>query len=133
VSCIGVTLSASTAPFAVSQALPQIFRQFNRPALPSHRAPLISTLSALLLAARSVYAVEGTNRSEEQEKAFGRYRESILDVLREGLRTDGLKGPAVRGSVSMIEVPGLLDRGEVEDLVKGMDDVLVNEQEQDLR
>lgn len=56
-----------------------------------------------------------------------------MDVLREGLRTDGLKGPAIRGSVALIEISGLLARGEVELLVKGLDDVLVNENDQESR
>lgn len=125
--------SASTGPFALSQALPQLFRQFNVPKLPSHRENIISYVTILLMAARSVYAVPGATRRQEQERSLEPYRENLLDVIREGLRTRDLKVSAVRGSVALAEIPGFWTKREVEEVVQGMDDLLINEKDPDVR
>jgi len=56
-----------------------------------------------------------------------------MDVLREGLRTDSLKEPAIRGTVALIEIPGFLGKEEVEDLVRGLNEVVVHENVLDIR
>jgi DNA repair/transcription protein MET18/MMS19 len=61
------------------------------------------------------------------------YKESILDTLREGLRTDDLKISSIRGSVAVIDIPEFLLRQEVEDLLRGMNDVLINEEDLETR
>lgn len=129
--CTDCTASAGT--FAISQALPQLFRQFNRPALPSHRAPILAALSAILIAGQSVYANPETGRRQDQERSLEPFRENIQDTLREGLRTNGLKISAIRGSVAIIDIPAFLGRQEVEELVRGMNDVLVNDEDVETR
>lgn len=117
----------------MSQTLPQLFRQFNRPALASHRPPILFAISTLLLAARSIYAAPATQRHQYDEKSLEPFRDSLLDVLREGLRTTGLKVSAVKGSVALVEVPGFWAKGEVEDVVRGMNDALINDADPDVR
>jgi len=124
---------ASTGTFALSQALPQLFRQFNRPALPSHRAPILASISSLLIACRSVYSIPQASRRQDDEKSLEPFREGLMDVLREGLRTDSLKEPAIRGTVALIEIPGFLGKEEVEDLVRGLNEVVVHENVLDIR
>jgi DNA repair/transcription protein MET18/MMS19 len=117
-----LTFPASTGEFAVSQALPQLFKQFNRPSLPSHRVPILWSISSLLIAASKVYAGETVTRSYAQERTFEHYREALMDTLREGLRTKGLKEAATRGCVALTEIPGFWGRDEVEEVVRGIDD-----------
>lgn len=124
---------ASVGTFAIAQALPQLFRQFNRPTLPSHRAPILAALSAILIACQSVYAPPTATRHQAHERSMEPYKESILDTLREGLRTDGLKISSIRGSVAVIDIPEFLLRQEVEDLLRGMNDVLINEEDLETR
>lgn len=54
-------------------------------------------------------------------------------MLREGLRTDGLKGPAIKGCVALVGVQGYWSRGEVEDVVRGIDDILIHDGNQEIR
>ncbi|WVQ96214.1 hypothetical protein IAU59_003318 [Kwoniella sp. CBS 9459] len=124
--------STSAGTFAYSQVFPQLFKQFNSPPLPSHRAPLLSTISSLLIAAQSVYTPE-SGRRQSQERSLEPFRDGILDVLREGLRTEGLKSPAIKGSEACVQIVGLWGREEVEDVVRGMDDVLVNDNDPETR
>lgn len=119
--------------FAIAQALPQLFRQFNRPTLPSHRAPILAALSAILIACQSVYAPPASTRHQAHERSLEPYKESILDTLREALRTDGLKISAIRGSVAVVDIPEFLTRHEVEDLLRAMNDVLINEEDLETR
>ena len=56
-----------------------------------------------------------------------------MDVMREGLRTDGLKTAAVQGCVAAIEIPGYWSRAEVEDVVRGMNDALINDTDVEIR
>lgn len=131
--CCAAEQAASVGTFAISQALPQLFRQFNRPALPSHRAPILAALSAILIACQSVYANPAIDHHQAEEQSLEPFRENIQDTLREGLRTDGLKISAIRGSVAIMDIPGYLGRQEVEDLIKGMNDVLVNDDDLETR
>ena len=124
---------ASTGTFAYSQALPYLFRQFNSPSLPSQRAPILAAISSLILAAKTVYASPNTVRRQAEEKSLSPYRESLVDVLREGLRTEDLKSAAIKGSVSIIELPDFISRTEVEDIVKAMDDILINDSDPENR
>ncbi|TXT13309.1 hypothetical protein VHUM_00676 [Vanrija humicola] len=128
-----IRASPSAGPFAYSQALPQLFRQFNNPALPSQRVPLLSAITTLLMAAKSVYAAPDAERRQEQECSLEPFREPLFDVLREGLRTDGLKAAAVRGSVSLAEIPGFWGRQEVEEIVQLMDDLLLNDRDEEIQ
>ncbi|KAL1408286.1 hypothetical protein Q8F55_005092 [Vanrija albida] len=128
-----IRASPSAGSFAYSQALPQLFRQFNNPALPSQRVPLLSSITTLLMAAKSVYAAPGAERRQEQERSLEPFREPLFDVLREGLRTEGLKPAAVRGSVSLAEIPGFWGRQEVEEIVQLMDDLLVNDSDEEIQ
>ncbi|KAL7424900.1 hypothetical protein Q5752_000586 [Cryptotrichosporon argae] len=128
-----VLASASAGTFALSQALPQLFTQFNRPTLPSHRAPILGSISTLLVAARSVYAAPGATRTQQDERSLEPYRDALLDVLREGLRTDGLKIAATNGSVALIEIPGFWTRKEVEDIVRGLNEILVHDLDEDVK
>ena len=120
----------SAGTFSLSQSLPQLFRQFNRPALPSHRTPILSSIASLLYACRTVYGTADATRNQKIEKSLEPFRESLMDVLREGLRTDDLKTPAIKGSVALAEIPGFWVRDEVEDIVKGMNEILVNVKDQ---
>lgn len=61
------------------------------------------------------------------------YRGDLLDILREGLRTDGLKGPAVKGCVALVGVQNYWSRGEVEDIVRGIDEILIHDENQEIR
>lgn len=124
---------ASAGKFALSQTLPQLFRKFNRPASPSHRTPILSAISTLLLAAKSVHVAPDTSRHQSEEKSLEAYREPLLDTLREGLRTESLKLPAIRGSVALVEIPGFWGKDEVEDVVRGMNDILVNDTDPETR
>ena len=74
-----------------------------------------------------MYASPDTIRQQTEEKSLSPFRESLVDVMREGLRTEDLKGPAIKGSVSIIELPDLVSRTEIEDIVRGMDDILIND------
>lgn len=53
--------------------------------------------------------------------------------MREGLRTDQLKTAAIRGSVAMTEIPDFLDALQVEELVKGIDNLLVHDKDEEVR
>ncbi|WWD20081.1 hypothetical protein CI109_104555 [Kwoniella shandongensis] len=125
--------SPSAGKFAISQTLPKLFRQFNSPALPSHRSPILSTISSLLIAAQSVYAAPNTTRHHNVEKSLEQYRDGLMDVLREGLRTQGLKAPGIRGSVALVEIPAFWGRAEVEDIVRAMDEILVHDEDPEIR
>ncbi|ORY34974.1 Dos2-interacting transcription regulator of RNA-Pol-II-domain-containing protein [Naematelia encephala] len=128
-----VRASPSAGKYALSQALPQLFRQFNSPSLPSHRSPILSAISSLLISAQSVYSAPESGRHQYTEKSLEPFREPLLDVLREGLRTESLRGPAIRGSVALVEIPGFWGRDEVEDVVRGMNDILINDGDVEIR
>ncbi|WWD04098.1 hypothetical protein V865_002163 [Kwoniella europaea PYCC6329] len=125
--------SPSAGKFALSQALPQLFRQFNSPSVPSHRSPILSTISSLLVAVQSVYTSPTSQRKQEEEKSLDPYHTGILDVLREGLRTEGLKSPAIKGCTACVQIPGFWERDDVENVVRGLDDVLVNDEDPEIR
>ncbi|WWC73452.1 uncharacterized protein I206_107422 [Kwoniella pini CBS 10737] len=125
--------SSSAGKFAISQALPQLFRQFNSPSLPSHRAPILSTISSLLLAIQSVYSSSESHRTQQDEQSLEPYHQGILDVLREGLRTEGLKAPAIQGCTACVQIPGFWAKEDVENVVRGLDDILVNDEDPEIR
>ncbi|KAK4683806.1 DNA repair/transcription protein MET18/MMS19, partial [Tremellales sp. Uapishka_1] len=131
--CALVRGSPSAGKFAVSQTLPQLFRQFNSPALPSHRTPILSAITSIILACRSVYGNPESRRNHYDEKGLENYRDGLMDVLREGLRTGRLKAPAIRGCVGLTEIPGFWGKEEVGEVVKGMNDVLVNDEDPEIR
>lgn len=56
-----------------------------------------------------------------------------MDILREGLRTDGLKGPAIKGCIALVGVQGYWSRKEVEDVVRGIDEILIHDENQEIR
>jgi DNA repair/transcription protein MET18/MMS19 len=85
------------------------------------------------VACQSVYAIPNATRNHQEEKSLDPYRESLLDVLREGLRTETLREPAVRGSVALVEIPGFLGREEVEDLVRGLNEIVVHDANAEMR
>ena len=118
--------------YALAQALPHLFKMFNEPSLPSHRGPILAAIASLLFAARGVYGI-GAGRSQIEEMSLTPFREPLLDVLREGLRTEGLKSSGVRGAVALIEIPMFLDKGEVEAVVEGINAILVEEDDSALR
>lgn len=93
----------------------------------------MAALSAILIACQSVYANPEMQRSQAAEKSLEPFHENIQDTLREGLRTSGLKISSIRGSVAIIDIPGFLGRQDVEDLIKGMNDVLVNDDDLETR
>ncbi|EAL20722.1 hypothetical protein CNBE0870 [Cryptococcus deneoformans B-3501A] len=123
--------SPSAGKFALSQVFPQLFRTFNTPTVPSHRAPLLTAISSILLACQSTY--NSSSRSHEQEQNLEPYRGDLLDILREGLRTDGLKGPAIKGCIALVGVQGYWSRKEVEDVVRGIDEILIHDENQEIR
>lgn len=98
-----------------------------------HRGPILHAIASVLLAARSVYAVPGATGREADERSLEPYREALLDVLREGLRTIDLKIPAIKGSVALAEIPGFWTRLEVEEVVRGMDELLINDKDDEVR
>ena len=118
---------ASAGPYALSQVLPHLFKSFNRPILPSHRSSSLSAITSLLAAAQSVYCKLGATRRQADERSLSTYRENLMHVVREGLRTSGMKVTAASGSLSLVEIPGLIGRDEVEDLVRGLNDSLIND------
>ncbi|RXK38054.1 hypothetical protein M231_04724, partial [Tremella mesenterica] len=128
-----VGASASAGPFAISQTFQQLFRQFNRPTVPSHRSPILWSISSILIAAQSTYGNAESGRNEPEEKSLQPFRGSLMDILREGLRTDALQEPAIRGSVALIEIPEFLGRDEAESLVRGMNNVLVDDSSSDIK
>lgn len=87
----------------------------------------------MLIACQAVYANPDINRHQADEKSLEPFRENIQDTLREGLRTEGLKISAIRGSVAIMDIPGFLGRQEVEDLIKGMNAVLVDDEDIETR
>lgn len=125
--------SASAGAFAIAQTFPPLFKLFDQPKVAGHRAPILHAISSVLLAARSVYAVPGATRREADEGSLEPYREALLDVLREGLRTIDLKIPAIKGSVALAEIPGFWTRHEVEEVVRGMDELLINDKDDEVR
>jgi len=128
-----LTCAAKTGAYALSRALPQLFRQFDQPTLPSHREPILNYIVTFLVVARSVYAAPDTKRNQAAERSLEPFRNGLMDVLREGLRTNGLKVPAIKGSVALAEIPGFLGKQEVEDIVHSMDDMLINEKDPEVR
>jgi DNA repair/transcription protein MET18/MMS19 len=44
-----------------------------------------------------------------------------------------LKDPAVRGTVALIEIPGFLAKEEVEELVRGLDEIVIHERDSEVR
>lgn len=128
-----VRASPSVGPYAISQAFQQLFTQFNRPNLPSHRTPILWSISSILIAARSVYGKDHAVRSQTQEKSLEPFRDSLMDILREGLRTDDLKEAAVRGAVALTEIPGFWSRADVEQIVRGIDDILINDDSPEIK
>lgn len=85
------------------------------------------------MAARSVYAQPGATRRQETERSLEPYREPLLDVLREGLMTRDLKVSAIKGSVSLAEIPGFWSKLDVEEIVRGMNNLVVNDKDPDVR
>jgi DNA repair/transcription protein MET18/MMS19 len=81
----------------------------------------------LILAAKTVYASPDTIRRQSDEKSLSPFRGNLVDVMREGLRTEDLKSSAIKGSVSIIELPDFVSRTEIEDIVRSMDDILIND------
>ena len=80
-----------------------------------------------------MYASNETTRLHTTERSLTSYHDGLIDVLREGLRTEDLKTPAIKGSVSLIEIPDFVTRDEVEDIVKAMDNILINSKDPELR
>ena len=56
-----------------------------------------------------------------------------MDVLREGLRTDDLKEAAIRGVMALTETPGFWTRADVEQVVRGIDDILINDDSPEIK
>lgn len=80
-----------------------------------------------------MYAAEGATRRQSEEHSLDRYRDPLLDVMREGLRTDNLKTAAIRGSVAITKIPEFLDSIQVEELVRGIDNLLLNDSDSEVR
>ncbi|BEJ17350.1 hypothetical protein CspHIS471_0607510 [Cutaneotrichosporon sp. HIS471] len=133
--CIAAMLrgSPSAGAFAIAQTFPSLFKLFDQPKVAGHRAPILHAITSVLLAARSVYAIDGATRREADERSLEPYREALLDVLREGLRTIDLKIPAIKGSVALAEIPDFWTRLEVEEVVRGMDELLIHDKDDEVR
>nr|ODN91252.1 DNA repair/transcription protein MET18/MMS19 [Cryptococcus depauperatus CBS 7841] len=123
--------SPSAGKFALSQILPQFIRTFNSPSLPSHRVPLLSSISSILIACQSVYT--SSTRSYELEQSLKPYQNDLFDILREGLRTESLKRSAIRGVVASVGLEGYLEKFKIEELVKDLDDILVSDEDSGIR
>ena len=67
-------------------------------------------------------------RHQYDEKSLEPFRENLMDVLREGLRTDGLQVSAVKGCVALIEIPGFWAKGEVEEVIRGINVLLTGDE-----
>lgn len=113
--------------------MPQLFRQFNRPVLPSHRVPILWSISTILIALSKNYAATGTRRTYEDERPLDMFRDALMDTLREGLRTDQLREAAIRGCVALAEMPGFWAREDVETVVGGIGDVLLGDSTAEIR
>lgn len=50
-----------------------------------------------------------------------------MDVLREGLRSDDLRIAAINGSVATLQLGDLAGRQETEDIVKAINDIVIND------
>ncbi|WVO13693.1 hypothetical protein L204_101314 [Cryptococcus depauperatus] len=123
--------SPSAGKFALSQILPQFIRTFNSPSLPSHRMPLLSSISSILIACQSVYT--SSTRSYELEQSLKPYQNDLFDILREGLRTESLKRSAIKGVVASVGLEGYLEKIKIEELVKDLDDILVSDEDSGIR
>lgn len=116
---------ASVGAYAIAQALPRLIQQFNHPASPSHRIPILWTITSLLIAGSKVYSGD-PERQYTQERVFELYKESLYDTLREGLRTAGLQEAAARGCVAAIEIKGMWTQNEVEEVVRTIGGIVVD-------
>lgn len=126
-------MEASVGAYAIAQALPRLIQQFNQPSSPSHRIPILWTITSLLIAASKVYTA-ASKRQYAQERVFELYKESLYDTLREGLRTTGLQEAAARGCVAAIEIKGMWSQGEVDEVVRTISGIVVDaESEKDVR
>lgn len=85
------------------------------------------------MAASTVYAKPESGRRFDDEKSLASCRGSLMDVMREGLRTDDLRNWGILGSVAMIEIPGYLSASEAEDLIKGMNEILIHDNDEQNR
>jgi hypothetical protein len=68
-----------------------------------------------------------------KEKSLEVFREPLIDTLREGLRTERLKLPAINGCVALVQIPAFWGPVEVEEILKSMNDILLNGSDVEVR
>jgi DNA repair/transcription protein MET18/MMS19 len=121
--------------FALSQVLPQLFRQYHTESEIPHRGPILSVIADLLKALVDAYTAEGTTRSHAKEKSIEMYRDELLSLLSSGMESPSLamKTAGLEGAVNLCHVWGFLTGEEVAFLVQKMDDLLLQLDFQDLR
>lgn len=121
--------------FALSQVLPQLFRQYHTESEIPHRGPILSVIADLLKALVEAYTAQGTTRSHAKEKSIEMYRDELLSLLSSGMESPSLamKSAGLEGAVNLCHVAGFLTAEEVAFLVGKMNELLLQLDFEDLR
>lgn len=127
--------TASVGRFALSQVLPQLFRQYHTESEIPHRGPILSIITDLVKSLVEAYTAEGTTRSHAKEKAIEMYRDELLSLVSSGMEspTLAMKTAGLEGAVNLCHVRGFLSAEEVSFLVQKMNDLLLQLDFEDLR
>lgn len=112
--------------------MPPLLRQFNSSSSPSHRAAVLAAISSLVTAAQSVSSLDSSH-AQHAIRSLSPFRDGVIDALREGLRTDDLKSAAINGTVSLLRIADFVTRKDMEDLVRAIDDIILNDDDPEHR
>ena len=93
----------------------------------------MASIASLIAAAHSVYSVPDNKRSYTEERSLSLYSDSLVDVFREGLQSEGLQLFAGNGAVSLIGIPALCEASQVEDLIQGINNAVLGQTSEDVR
>ncbi|GHJ87563.1 hypothetical protein NliqN6_3965 [Naganishia liquefaciens] len=127
--------SPNVGRFALSQVLPQLFRQYHTESEIPHRGPILSVIAELLGSLVEAYSTEGTTRSHSKEKAVEMYRDELLSLLSSGMEapTLAMKTAGLQGAVNLCHIDGFLSAEEVSFLVQKVNELLLQLDFGDLR
>ena len=113
--------------YALSQALPQLFKMFHEDADASRRGAILSAIADLLQSVREAYTVPNTTRTHAAERAVENFRDELLSLMSSGIdsRSQEMKAPSLQGAEHLVHIPGFLSAEEITYLVSKIDSILM--------
>ncbi len=125
---------ASAGAFALSQILPQMFRQFHTESEIPHRGPILAVIADILQGLREVYS-NSTTRTQEDEKSIERFKDELLSIITSGVEdpSPAIQKPALDALIHLVHIPDFVTETEVSYMIQKINSIVIGALTDELR